>query len=72
MHDIYRKTGIKPKDIEIESVSFVDNIAIITVYYDPKDKKKSYLIDISSDDPTPNKKQPLIIEHSFKKMRFNY
>jgi len=72
MHDIYRKTGIKPKDIEIESVSFVDSIAIITVYYDPKDKKKSYLVDINIDDPSPNKKHPLIIEHNFKKMRFNY
>lgn len=49
MHDIYQKTGIKPIDIDIDTVSFIDHVAIITVYFDPKDKKKSYLIDINQD-----------------------
>jgi len=72
MHDIYQKTGIKPKDVEIESVSFVDSIAIITVYFDPKDKNKSYFLDIKSEDLFPNKHHQRIIDPKVKKIRFNY
>ena len=49
MHDIYQKTGIRPKDIEIESVSFTDQTATLTIFYDPNTKKKSYLIDLKPD-----------------------
>jgi len=72
MHDIYQKTGIKPKDVEIESVSFVDSIAIITVYFDPKDRNKSYLIDIKPNDLFPNNHHPRIIDPKVKKIHFNY
>jgi len=53
MHDIYQKTGIRAKDIEIDSVSFTDQTATLTIYYNPGDKKGSYLINIKSDNHHP-------------------
>jgi hypothetical protein len=72
MHDIYQKTGIKPKDVDIESVSFIDHNAIVTVYFDPRDKKKSYLIDFKPDDLFPNNRNPQKIDPKVKKIRFNF
>ena len=43
------KNGPLPKDIEIESVSFTDQTATLTIFYDPNTKKKSYLIDLKPD-----------------------
>ena len=48
MHDLYQKTGIRPKDVEIESVNFTDQTATLTVYYNPDYKKRSYLIETKS------------------------
>ena len=72
MHDIYQKTGIKPKDVDIESVSFIDHNAIVTVYFDPRDKKKSYLIDFKPDDLFLNNRNPQKIDPKVKKIRFNF
>jgi hypothetical protein len=53
MHDIYQKTGIRAKDIEIDSVSFTDQTATLTIYYNPGDKKGSYLINIKPENHPP-------------------
>lgn len=69
MHDIFQKTGIKPIDIDIETVSFIDSVAIITVYFDPKDKKKSYLIDIKQDNQFQEKKSFKIFNSKVRRMQ---
>lgn len=69
MHDIFQKTGIKPIDIDIETVSFIDSVAIITVYFDPKDKKKSYLIDIKQDNQFQEKKSFKIFNSKVRRIQ---
>ncbi len=69
MHDIFQKTGIKPIDVDIESVSFIDEVAIITVYFDPKDKKKSYLIDIKQDNQFQEQKSFKIFNSKVRRMQ---
>ena len=69
MHDIFQKTGIKPIDVDIETVSFIDNVVIITVYFDPKDKKKSYLIDINQDIEFKDQKTFSIFNSKIRRMQ---
>ena len=54
-HDIYHKTGIKPKDIEIETASFVDDTATLIIYYNEKENRRSYLIDPGMKNPNIEK-----------------
>lgn len=71
MHDIFQKTGIKPKDIDIESVSFIDHVAIITVYFDPSDKNKTYLIDIKNDNQYQEKRSFRIFNSKVRRIHIN-
>ena len=43
MQDIFRKTGIWAKAIDIDSISIADETASLTMYYDEKDSRKEAL-----------------------------
>lgn len=72
MHDIYSKTGIRPKDIEIETVSFVDQTATLIVYFDNLDKKKSYLIDVRNNNISPDRKSEVSQNPKMRKIRLQF
>jgi hypothetical protein len=71
MHDIYQKTGIKAKYIEIDSVSFVDQTATLTVFYDNSEQRKSYLIDITSDNHSSVRRPQQAHDPKIKRIHFN-
>lgn len=58
-HDIYQKTGIKPKDIEIESANFIDDTATLVVYFNENEKKRPALMEPGSQNPKIEKLKPL-------------
>jgi hypothetical protein len=68
MHDIYQRTGIRPKDIDIESVSFTDQTATLIIYFDERGKKRSYLIDIDPVDSSATKNHRKLIDLRTKKI----
>jgi hypothetical protein len=71
MHDIYQKTGIRPKDIEIDTVSFTDQTATLTVYYNSMDKRRSYLIDIKPEKSASVRRPRELYEQKVKKIHLH-
>ncbi len=51
--DIYCKTGIKAKSVDIESISLTDKTATLTVYFDEKEYKQNMesLMNTDNEDP---------------------
>jgi hypothetical protein len=72
MHDIYQRTGIRPKDVEIESVSFVDQNATLIVYFDNHDKKRSYLIDVRNNNISSDKQSETMTNPKIRRMRMQF
>ena len=72
MHDIYQRTGIRPKDIEIESVSFVDQNATLIVYFDNHDRKRSYLLDVKDGSLSSDRKQRTSQSQKIRRIPFQY
>jgi hypothetical protein len=72
MHDIYQRTGIRPKDIDIESVSFVDQNATLIIYFDGKDRRRSYLIDAKNDILSSDRKAEDYKNPKIRRMRFQF
>jgi hypothetical protein len=71
MHRIYQKTGIRPKDIEIDTVSFTDQTATLTVYYNSMDKRRSYLIDIKPEKYASVRRPRELYEQKVKKIHLH-
>ncbi len=64
LQDIYYKTGIVPKSIEIDSISFSDKSANLTIYYDEKEylsrmEDENCTLDIHDDDHEPEAKNKI-------------
>jgi len=71
IHDIYQKTGVKAKDIDIESVSFTDQTATLIIYYDNNIKRKSYIMDFTTDKDSPIRGSQQKPDPKIKRLRFN-
>ena len=71
-HDIYQRTGIRPKDVEIESVNFVDQTAMLIVYFDNMDKRKSYLIDVRNNNISSNQQSEASPNPKMRRIRLQF